>query len=84
MEKPFPGESALRQSSQAIHPSERDGRAAGALSRGHVESRPWGLTGLVFVFGFLHPHGSLGWGCNLLEDWCCWVLEVGDVGQCKP
>lgn len=42
LEKPFPGESAWRQSSQAIHPSERDGRAAGALSRGHVESRPWG------------------------------------------
>lgn len=38
----------------------------------------------MVAFGFLHSHGSPGWGCNLLEDWCCWVLEVGDVGQCKP
>lgn len=84
MEKPFPGESELPQSSQAIRLSECDGRAAGALSRGCVESRLRDLTELVFVFGLLRPRGSPGWGCNLLEDLCCWVLEVGGVGQCKP
>ncbi len=67
-EKPFPGEAALLQSSRAIHPSECDGRAAGALGRGRVESRPRDLTEVVFVFGLLRPHGSPGWGCNLLED----------------
>lgn len=74
----------MLQSSQAIHLSECDGKAAGALSRGHAESRPRDLTEPVFVFGLLHPHGSPGWGYNLLEDQCCWAVGVGDAGQCKP
>lgn len=75
----------MLQSSQAIRRSEGDGRAAGALSRGCAESRQKDLTEPVFVFGLLHPHGSPGWGCNLLEDQCCWAVGVGDdAGQCKP
>lgn len=66
--KPFPGDSEWPRCSQAIRPSGCDGRAVGVLGRGHAGSRPRGLTELVFVFGLLRPHGSLGWGCNLLED----------------
>lgn len=58
----------MLQSSQAIRLSECDGRAAGALSRGRAESKLRDLTESVFVLGLLRPHGSLGWGCNPLED----------------
>lgn len=75
---------ALLQSSQAIHPSECDGRAAGALSRGRAESRPRDLTEPVSVLGLPLPRGSLGWGCNLLEEYCCWAVWVGDTGQSEP
>lgn len=74
----------MRQSSQAIRLSECDGRAAGALSRGHAESRPTDSTEPVFVPGLLRPHGSPGWGCSQLEGQCCWAVGVGDAGQCKP
>lgn len=84
LEKLFPGEAALLQSSQAIRRFEGDERAAGALSRGRAESRQRDLTEHVFVFVLLHPHESPGWGCNLLEDQCCWAVGVGDAGQCKP
>lgn len=78
---PFLEEAALQQSSQAIHLSECDGRAADVLSRGRAESRLKGLT--EPVFGLLHPHGSPGWGYNQLEVQCCWALWVGDVVQYK-
>lgn len=84
LERPFPGKAELQQGSQAIHLTEYDGRAAGALSRGHAESRLKDLTEPVVVFGLLRPHVSPGWGCSLLEDWCCWAVGAGDVGQCKP
>lgn len=74
----------MLQNSQAIRRSEGDGRAAGALGRGHAERRQRDLTEPVFVFGLLHLHGSPGWGCNLLEDQCCWAVRVGDVGWYKP
>lgn len=79
---PFLEEAALQQSSQAIHLSEGDGRAADVLGKGRAESRLKGLT--EPVFGLLHPHGSLGWGYNQLEDQCCWASGVGDVVQYKP
>lgn len=78
---PFLEETALQRSSQAIHLSEGDGKAADDLSRGRAESRLTGLT--EPVFGLLHPHGSPGWGYNQLEDQCCWALRVGDVVQYK-
>lgn len=81
---PFPGESELLKSSPAIRLSEYGGKAAGALNRGPAESRQRDYTEPAFVFGLLRPHESRGWGCNLLEDWNCWVVEVGDAGQCKP
>lgn len=74
----------MLQSNQAIHLSEGDGRAAGALRRGRAESKQMDLTEPVFVFGLLPPRGSPGWGCNLLGDQCCWAVEVGDVGWGKP
>lgn len=58
--------------------------AAGVQRRGHAESRPRGLTEVALVSGLPRPRGSLGWGCNLLEDSCCWALETDDVGQRKP
>lgn len=79
---PFLEEAALQQSSQAIHLSEGDGRAADVLSRGRAESRLTDLT--EPVFGLLRPRGSLGWGYNQPEDQCCWALGVGDVVQYKP
>lgn len=57
-----------QQGSQAIHLSGYDGRAADARGRGRAESKQRDLTGPVFVFDLLRPHGSPGWGCNLLED----------------
>lgn len=83
-EKPFPGESGWLQCSQAIRLSGCDGMAAGVQRRGHAESRPRGLTEVAFVSGLPRPRGSPGWGCNLLEDSCCWALEADDGGQCKP
>lgn len=60
LEKPFLWEAALLQSSQAIRLPEGDGKAAGALGRGHAESTQRDLTEAVLVFGFLHLHGSQG------------------------
>lgn len=74
----------MPQSSRATRLSDGDGGAGGALGRGCAESRRRDLTEPVLVFDFLHPHGSHGWGCNLLENQCCWGVRVGDVGQCKP
>lgn len=71
LEKPFPAEAALLQSSQAIHLSEGDERAAGGLSKGHAESRQRDLTAAAVVFGHHHPHGSQGSGCILLENQSC-------------
>lgn len=58
LEKPFLWETALLQSSQAIRLPEGDGKAAGALGRGHAESTRKDLTEAVLAFGLLHPHGS--------------------------
>lgn len=60
LEKPFLEESALLHSSQAIRPTEGDGRAVGAQGRGHAENRRMDLTEAGFVFGLLRPHGSQG------------------------
>lgn len=61
-----------QQGSQAIHLTEYDGRAADAdadaRGRGRAESKQRDLIEPVFVFDLLRPHGSPGWGYNLLED----------------
>lgn len=74
----------MLESSLAIPLSESDGKAAGALRRGCVESRWRDSAVAVFVFGLLHPHGSLGWGCNLPEDQCYWAGGVGEAEVSKP
>lgn len=67
-EKPFPVGTELQQGSQAIHLSGYGGRAADVRGRGRAESKQRDLVEPVFVFDLLRPHGSPGWGCNLLED----------------
>lgn len=79
-----PGAVALLHCGQPILLAESAGRAAGALSRGHVASRQRDLLGAEVVLGLLPLHGSPGWGCSLPEDQCCWVVGVGEKGQCKP
>lgn len=74
----------MLEGSSAILLSGSDGKAAGALRRGCVESRLRDSTVAVFVFGLLHPHGSLGWGCNLLEDQCYWAGGIGEAEASKP
>lgn len=80
-EKPVLSEAALLKSSWASRLSESDGKAAGALRRGRAESRLRGSTEAVFVFGLLHPRGSLGWGCNLLGDQCYWAERFGEAEE---
>lgn len=48
---------ALQKSTQAIHPTEGDGRAADVLDRGRAESTLRDLT--EPAFDLLHPRGSL-------------------------
>lgn len=67
-EKPFRGESARLQCSQAIPLSGCGGRAAGVQGMGHAGSRPKGLTEVAFVSGLPHPRESPGWRCTQLED----------------